>query len=284
MTIKQIINLFYFELKNFYPKIEIQSFINILFEEYLFLSKIDIHLKSDKLLTKENIIFFTKAISELKQYKPIQYIVGNTEFYGMKFSVDKNVLIPRPETEELVEYIIKTEKFEQNQNILDIGTGSGCIAVSLSKNIPAKVYAIDVSKNALEIAKKNANQQNVSIDFNEIDILESDSLTTDNKPIMFDIIVSNPPYVRESEKIEMKSNVLDYEPDLALFVGDENPLVFYEAIAKFAEKSLKKNGKIYLEINEYLAQKTVALFLKYNFKFAEIIKDLSNKDRFLIIH
>ena len=284
MTVKNAVELFYTELGKFYAKTEIRSFINILFEEYLKFTKIDIQLKSQDLLTNEDEILLINAISELKNNKPIQYIIKNTEFYGLKFYVDKNVLIPRPETEELVEFILKNEKLDSNQNILDIGTGSGCIAVSLSKNTQAKISAIDVSAKALEIANKNAKQNKVSIDFIRKDILETDSLIIDKEIVRFDLIVSNPPYVRESEKEQIKSNVLDYEPNLAIFVEDENPLIFYEAIAKFAKKSLKKNGKIYLEINEFLAKKTIALFLKYNFKFAEKIKDLSGKDRFLMIY
>lgn len=283
MTVKQIIKQFYTKLNNIYPKSEIQSFIYIIFEEYLNFSKIDLILKSDDLLEKHEIENLENVIFQLQQQKPIQYIIGKTKFYNLEFFVDENVLIPRPETEELVEIILKNEQFNKNQNILDIGTGSSCIAISLAKNISAKVSAIDISKKALSIAKKNADYNNVNVNFIETNILQNNTYSTDNKPITFDFIISNPPYVRESEKKLMKSNVLDYEPDLALFVGDENPLIFYEAIAKFAENSLKKGGKIYLEINEFLSAETIDLFFKYNFTFAKSIKDLSGKDRFVYI-
>ena len=283
MTIKQLINQFHIKLNNYYSKSEIQSFIYIIFEEYLNFSKIDLILKSDDLLEKSKIENLENVVFQLQQQKPIQYVIGKTEFYNLEFFVDENVLIPRPETEELVEIILKNEQFNKNQNILDIGTGSGCIAISLAKNISAKVSAIDISKKALSIAKKNADYNNVNVNFIETNILQNNTYSTDNKPIAFDFIISNPPYVRESEKKLMKSNVLDYEPDLALFVGDENPLIFYEAIAKFAENSLKKGGKIYLEINEFLSAETIDLFFKYNFTFAKSIKDLSGKDRFVYI-
>lgn len=283
MTIKQLINQFHIKLNNYYSKSEIQSFIYIIFEEYLNFSKIDLILKSDDLLEKSEIENLENVVFQLQQQKPIQYIIGKTEFYNLEFFVDENVLIPRPETEELVEIILKNEQFNKNQNILDIGTGSGCIAISLAKNISAKVSAIDISKKALSIAKKNADYNNVNVNFIETNILQNNTYSTDNKSIAFDFIISNPPYVRESEKKLMKSNILDYEPDLALFVGDENPLIFYEAIAKFAENSLKKGGKIYLEINEFLSAETIDLFFKYNFTFAKSIKDLSGKDRFVYI-
>ncbi|MBN2893725.1 MAG: peptide chain release factor N(5)-glutamine methyltransferase [Bacteroidales bacterium] len=283
MTTKQTINLFYSELADFYPKTEIQSFVHLVFEHKLHFSSIDLHLKSDYEIPEGNLDFFHDAIIRLKKMEPIQYILGETEFYGLKFLVNKNVLIPRPETEELVDFILKNEYLTTQNNILDIGTGSGCIPISLAKNTMANVFAVDISEKALIAAMHNAELNRVEVEFIQQNILETDEIIFEGNFLKFDLIVSNPPYVRESEKLLMKSNVLDFEPNLALFVGDEKPLIFYAAIAKFAQKSLNENGKIYLEINEFLADETVDLFVKMEFKSVKKIKDLSGKDRFIVV-
>ena len=220
------------------------------------------------------------TLERLKNEEPIQYIIGTTEFYGFPFLVDKNTLIPRPETEELVEWILlEVEKIKNPKplHLLDIGTGTGCIPISLAKNLPtANISAIDVSKNALKIASKNAKENNVNVDFIEIDILETETL---NK--QFDIIISNPPYVRELEKVEIQNNVLQNEPHLALFVSDDNPLIFYNKIADLAKQHLTKDGLLFFEINQYLGEETVKILSEKGFKNIELRKDMSGNDRMI---
>lgn len=279
MIVNDIIKKYYDELGDFYPKTEIQSFLNCIFEFKLHFSSVDFHQKKQLELTPENEVFFEDVLNRLKKHEPLQYILGKTEFYGMKFIVNKYVLIPRPETEELVDIILKNEHFSFQDNVLDIGTGSGCIAVSLAKNTMANIFALDVSEKALIVAEQNAELNRVEIDFIQKNILETEEISDIN--LKFNLIISNPPYVRESEKMQMKPNVLDYEPNLALFVKDDNALLFYDAIATFAEKHLIENGRIYLEINEFLAQNTVKFFEKHNFQLVQSIKDLSGKDRFI---
>ncbi len=279
--LKEIIENFQTELKDKYPTSEIRSFLQIIFRHRQNLSSVDFFTKEDMIISAENLTFYKNTLSRLKNYEPLQYILGSTEFYDLEFIVNKHVLIPRPETEELVDFILKNEKIKKSHKILDIGTGSGCISVSLAKNTPASVFAIDISAEAINVAKQNATNNNINVSFFQQDILQTDYLSEKNEIIKFDLIISNPPYVRESEKKLMLSNVLDYEPEKALFVPDNNPLIFYSAIADFAKKSLNKNGKIYLEINEFLPNETIDIFLKRNFKSAEIIKDLSGKSRFV---
>jgi release factor glutamine methyltransferase len=208
---------------------------------------------------------------------PVQYILGETEFYGRKFFVNENVLIPRCETEELVDLIIN-ENRSNSINILDIGTGSGCIAVSLDCELPdARVYAIDISTVALKIATQNNDYNKANVLFAEYDILGNVEFPHDTK---FEVIVSNPPYVRTSEKQYMHANVLEHEPHIALFVEDSSPLIYYEACLRFAENYLADRGKIYVEINEFLGAETLALFRNYGYD-AVLIKDLSGKDRII---
>lgn len=280
MKIEQILNIFYSELKNFYTHNEIQCFIHIIFEDIFNVSKIEIYKDKNREIQNiyQNKIY--KIIYDLKNYKPIQYITNKVEFYGLNFYVDENVLIPRPETEELVSIILKNEILA-DKKILDIGVGSGCISVSLAKNSKSQVFGIDISENALNIAKKNAENNKVNISFFEIDILNFKSLNNENQNITFDFIVSNPPYVRNLEKKMMKKNVLDFEPNLALFVEDSEPLIFYKAIANFAKEKLRQNGIIYLEINEFLANETADIFIKNNFFEVTVIKDFFKKDRFI---
>jgi release factor glutamine methyltransferase len=217
------------------------------------------------------------SVEELKKSKPVQYILGETEFYGLKFMVDGNVLIPRQETEELVLNIIRDNK-KSNPAILDLGTGSGCISVTLAKNIPsAVVFATDISKPAQVLAQRNAFSNNVQIKIIEDNMLQS-NLDRNQK---FDIIVSNPPYVRNSEKQFMHANVLNYEPSLALFVSDENPLIFYEAIAEIALTHLVKGGILYVEINEAFGMEVVQLFRNAGLSETEIIPDIHDKNRFV---
>ena len=230
--------------------------------------------------SEDEIQIWNEILDKLKLEIPIQYILGITHFYGSEFNVNENVLIPRPETEELVEWIISSAvnmpKFK-NLKILDIGTGSGCIAISLVKNIPnAEVFAIDISDNALATAKENADLNKVTVAFIQRNILETKDLEQ-----QFDIIVSNPPYVRNLEKAEIKRNVLENEPHLALFVEDNDALIFYRKIAELATKNLSAEGKLFFEINQYLGKETVELLEKMQFKNSELRKDIYGNDRMI---
>lgn len=218
------------------------------------------------------------VLNDLKIGKPIQHILGEAHFYGSVFKVNENVLIPRPETEELVDWIINDHAgcSTKNKNILDIGTGSGCIPISIKKYLPAStVSTIDVSVQALDVARENAAQLNADVNFINADIL---NYSTEDK---FDVIVSNPPYIRELEKEQMHKNVLTYEPHLALFVSNDKPLVFYEAIADFAKKQLHQGGWLYFEINEYLGQQTVDMLAAKGFAAIELKADMQGKDRMI---
>ncbi|TBN04385.1 peptide chain release factor N(5)-glutamine methyltransferase [Hyunsoonleella flava] len=282
MKLAQIKNEFHNVLRKLFPKEEIDTFFYLISEKFYGIKRIDLTMYPEKEVKDEALIL--EALELLKQQKPIQYILGETEFYGLRYKVNEDVLIPRPETEELVEWILnwysKRSEATTDINILDIGTGSGCIAISLAKNLPqAKVYGFDFSKNALKIAKENTKYNSVNIEFVEGDILNEDAFETYFNNDKFDVIVSNPPYVRAKEKQLMKPNVLDYEPHLALFVEDDNPLLFYNAIAKFAKKALRTNGVLFFEINEYLGQETVLLLEKFNYKNIVLKQDAFGKDR-----
>ena len=219
----------------------------------------------------------------LKVEKPIQYILGSAHFYGMEFMVNEHTLIPRPETEELVSWILKDVSKSDNLNILDIGTGTGCIPIAIAKNLPnARVYALDVSAEALKIAKRNAESNNVKVTFSEVDILKCSDLSIIFPEVSrFDVIVSNPPYVRNLEKKEMNTNVLAYEPETALFVADDNALLFYEIIAALASSNLKEGGKLYFEINQYLGKEMLELMEKYKFSNNQLKKDLFGNNRMM---
>ncbi len=279
MTIKELKSLFSEELSSTYPKTEIDTFFYIVVEEYLNFQRIDTVLNSHEKLKKEEETSILSVLDRLKQEEPIQYIIGKTEFYGLPFKVNTNTLIPRPETEELVDWIIKENKNRDKElKILDIGTGSGCIPISLKANLPkSKVSTIDVSNDAIEVAKQNAIINKVEINFLNIDILDSETL-----PETYDIIVSNPPYVRELEKEEIKNNVLNNEPHLALFVENDNPLIFYNKISKLASKHLRKDGALFFEINQYLGTETSQLVKNNGFQTVHLRKDLFGNDRMIM--
>ncbi|CAM4303073.1 peptide chain release factor N(5)-glutamine methyltransferase [Flavobacterium terrigena] len=280
MQIKNLKTHFFSELQTIQEDSEIESFFFILTEYLHNLKRIDVSLNPDFDVSEADLEKWKIIISELKTEKPIQYITGEAWFYGLRFEVNENTLIPRPETEELVEWIIESTKLEVGSaklNILDIGTGSGCIPISLKKEIPnAIVSAIDVSEKALEMAQKNASDNEVEVNFMLKNILETDSL--DEK---YNIIVSNPPYVRNLEKQEIKKNVLDYEPHLALFVEDSDALLFYRKIAQLALTSLAPKGKLFFEINQYLGKETVELLENLGFKNIELRKDFVGNDRMI---
>lgn len=275
MLLREIKNIYHIELDALYPKEEVDSFFYLTIGHFLGLERFVLALEPDITVTKEEEQPLFEVLSQLRKEKPIQYILGTAQFMDMDFVVNEDVLIPRPETEELVRWIID-EHTDQNMafNILDIGTGSGCIAISLAKAFKnAKVFALDISNKALETAKLNARNNKV-----EIECIQSDILTTKSLKEKFDIIVSNPPYVRMLEKKLMKSNVIDNEPGIALFVSDDDPLVFYRRITDFAKSNLNKGGSLYFEINQYLGEETKAL-LENGFSNIELRKDIFGNDR-----
>ena len=299
MNIKSLKTYFFTELQTIQEDSEIESFFFILTEFLHNLKRIDVSLHPDFEVSETDLEKWKTIISELKTEKPIQYITGETWFYGLRFEVNENTLIPRPETEELVEWIVESQKSKvesqkskaqnliiqksNNLTILDIGTGSGCIPIALKKEISnAQVSAIDISEKALEIARKNASDNQVEVNFIQQDILTSQHLNiSTSQPLLFDVIVSNPPYVRNLEKQEIKRNVLDYEPHLALFVDDSDALLFYRKIAQLALKSLAPNGKLFFEINQYLGNETVELLEQLGFKNIELRKDFVGNDRMI---
>jgi release factor glutamine methyltransferase len=279
MTVRTLKNQFAETLSELYPSEEIQSFFSILSEKHLGMSRLELALNSGMILSEAVSEKYIEALKRLQTHEPIQYIIGDTEFYGLQFKVNKHTLIPRPETEELVDWICTESKTKNSAptNILDIGTGSGCIAISLSKNIlVSSVSAIDFSEEALDVAKHNALLNNVDIDFIKIDILKALEL-----PAQYDVIVSNPPYVRNLEKEKMQPNVLNFEPDSALYVNDEHPLVFYKKIASLAKNHLTANGLLYFEINEYFPEDMVAMLSEFNFKDITVKKDFFGKNRMI---
>lgn len=289
MVLKAFKSKLLHELSAIYDEKEIESFFYLLLESYHGEKRIDLALNPEMEMDASQLVKWESALSELKNQKPIQYIIGETDFYGLPFLVNENTLIPRPETEELVEWII-VESLKSNVGslkILDIGTGSGCIAISLAKNLPnAEVFAVDVSEKALAVAQKNAENNKVKVNFvnaNILSVTNLNELSTSNfqLPTHFDIIVSNPPYVRNLEKAEIKPNVLEFEPHLALFVEDTDALLFYRKIAHLASKNLAQNGKMFFEINQYLGKETVGLLENLGFKSIELKKDIYGNDRMI---
>ncbi|MFP9100219.1 peptide chain release factor N(5)-glutamine methyltransferase [Flavobacterium sp. RHBU_24] len=256
---------------------EAESIFNISLEEITGLRRVDLIMNPDSVLTDVQKDRWESVLAQLQEQKPIQYIFGKAHFYGLEFKVTENTLIPRPETEQLVEWIIHENKNRQDITILDIGTGSGCIAISLADNLKqAFVSALDVSAEALAVAEENAMANNITVDF-----IQEDILTTASLPQRYDIIVSNPPYVRNLEKHEIKPNVLDFEPHLALFVNDNDPLIFYHKIAQLAKVYLKKNGTLYFEINQYLGSQTGQMLESEGFKNVILRKDMYGNDRMI---
>ena len=264
-------------LEKEFPREEVQSFFNILAEAFLGMTRLQIALEPEKELSGAKLQQLQEALQRLEQHEPVQYITGETEFFGLKFRLNRNLLIPRPETEELVEWILEDLGNTENSKlkILDIGTGSGCIAVALAKNLPeAQITAWDISEAALVTAKENAQLNAVKVNFERVDILQVDEIEEN-----FDIIVSNPPYVRELEKQEMHRNVLNFEPAGALYVKDLDPLVFYRKICELAASN-STTATVYFEINQYLGLETKALLEDKNFQ-STLKKDIFGADRML---
>jgi release factor glutamine methyltransferase len=263
------------ELQGLYPDTEIKSFSNLIIEKVSGFSRTEIIVNKNTLFSDEQRHVIENFIEKLKEYVPIQYILGETEFFGLPFHVNESVLIPRPETEELVDWIRNENDRNANPGILDIGTGSGCIAISLKHEFTnATVDAFDISEKTLETAQNNATLNKLEVNFSKVDILNTPEMEQ-----KWDIIVSNPPYVTELEKSEILPNVLDYEPHLALFVPDNDPLLFYRCIAIFAQQHLKPKGKLYFEINRQFGKATVDLLTAMGFGNVELRKDISGNDR-----
>lgn len=272
---QNLINYIRVTLKPYYPETEISGLTRIIAEH---ITKLPYSVTSleKKEITPSQTEQLNSIINRLQQHEPIQYILGETEFFGLNFSVNRATLIPRPETEELVELIIN-DHLQSRHSVLDIGTGTGCIAVALAKYLKGSTLsAWDFSAEALEIAKQNAQANDVVVEFSHVDVLSDYPV---NKK--FDIIVSNPPYVLESEKETMEKNVLDYEPYSALFVPNDNPLLFYERIANLASKLLNKDGKLYFEINQAQGQATINMLNEKGYTNISLFKDLSKRDRII---
>lgn len=278
MKLKDFRTFFNEELSDLYPKTEIDTFFLRTIEHILNLQLTDVFTKQDLLIDDANMTVLKSIIVRLQKEDPIQYILGETEFYGYRFKVNSDVLIPRPETEELVSWVKDTIENKRTElSILDIGTGSGCIAISIQKEVPTvTVTAFDISDKALVTAKQNAELNEANVNFIHHDILS-------NTPIneKFDVIISNPPYVRELEKVEIKNNVLNNEPHLALFVDDNNPLLFYKRITDVALTNLNENGVLFFEINQYLGEETKQMLLDKGFKNVVLKNDLFGNHRMI---
>lgn len=277
MTLNSYKKWFNEQLQHLYDADEIKSMLTIVAYEVLRLSRVDLVLKDNESLSEAQIVQLNNVLSQLQQEIPIQYIFEKAYFYGYEFKVSPATLIPRRETEELVEWVLSemNRQPEKKWRVLDIGTGTGCIPISIKKEFPlAEIFAMDISTGALKIAKENAEKLNASVIFIEQNILSTTQLDS------YDIIISNPPYVRNLEKAEIKKNVLDYEPHLALFVEDNDPLIFYRKITQLAQKSLTENGLLFFEINQYLGEEMQQMVSEY-FKIIELRKDLQGNDRMM---
>lgn len=275
MTVSALVDLFRQELVPIYGKGEVEQFIALAFEDVLEYSKLDIFMHGQEAIPNDLIARFFEILEKLKESKPIQYILGKTVFYGLPLQVNKHVLIPRSETEELIHWILKAEG-KKPETILDLGTGSGCIALALKDQIKsARVYGADISIAALNVAKNNAIDNDLQVEFFQFDIISQESLGF----MKFDLIVSNPPYVRISEKEWMEKNVLNNEPHLALFVEEEDPLLFYRKIVDLAEGHLNKHGRLFFEINEAYGAEVVQLLKDRGFENVTMKKDFNGKDR-----
>lgn len=284
MELKYLANRFKTALSSIYDEDEASAIFLTTIAHVLHYSKGDYLLKKDEVLSLENTHKLEQILAELTTGRPIQYVLGEAHFYGLRFKVNESVLIPRPETEELVEWILSVCNLQfaaehHHINLLDIGTGSGCIAIALKMHLPtAKVFALDIAGDSVAIAQENALLNHVDVELINDDILKPQQTTFKLQPT---IIISNPPYIKEDEKPAMHHNVLENEPHRALFVSNENPLIFYEAIAEFALKSLTNQGLLFFEINEYLGKETVDLLNHKGFKNIQLKKDMQGKDRMI---
>ena len=291
-TIRDVFDDYKTMLNNIYEKNEVDSITLLLINEVTGISKANIKAFPKHELTDDQAGTLAGYLTKLQTGMPVQYVSGKTEFYGLSFLVNSSVLIPRPETEELVEWVIEAIDSEQRavdsgqlsvRNILDIGTGSGCIAISLKKHLPDfTVSAIDISPEAINTARLNAKVNHVDIEFIEADILNFKLWSPISHPkSQISLIVSNPPYVTPTDKSQMHNNVINFEPHSALFVPEDDPLLFYKAIADFAQRNLEENGLLFLEINESYGKQTVEMLSLKGFKYIELRQDLSGRDRMI---
>ena len=268
---------YFFESLESINREEVKRYFSFLCNAWLGLSKTDLIINPDREISESEILKFLYGIKDLKKNRPIQYVAGKTWFYGLELKVDEGVLIPRPETEELVDWIVRDCR--ESKKLLDIGTGSGCIPLSVKSKLEnLEVFGYDFSKQALETAEANANSLGLVVNFEEFDILNWKSYVS---PDVFDVIVSNPPYIPESDKALMHENVLEYEPEMALFVPNENPLVFYKSIVDYAVFNLARPGKLFLEIHESFGREVIQLFNDVKNCSVELRKDLQGKDRMI---
>jgi release factor glutamine methyltransferase len=281
VSVKMIVDEFRDKLSSQYEPAELMQFVYLLFEEAMGWTKTKVHMEPGFVLEGEKTAYFRDAMEQLKRNRPIQYIIGATDFVNTRIRVREGVLIPRPETEELVAMILKDFAHSQYErlSVLDIGTGSGCIALALKKEMPCfEVHALDLSPVSLQVTNENA-----ALNHCEINVIASDILDRSSWPDFpgYSIIVSNPPYIPESDRLSMQPNVLDYEPREALFVPDKDPLVFYTAIAEFAFLHLVRPGFLYLEINERFGRELKNMLISMGYDRPEILKDIHGKDRFI---
>lgn len=277
--ISDVMDFYKKELHEIYDSEELKALINHCFAHYLHQTPADLMVKQNEGINQSDLLKLYDCCLELKTNKPYQYVLGQTEFYGSSFNVNSSVLIPRPETEELVELIIKENSHLKNRKILDIGTGSGCIAITLKKNLIAEVTALDVSAKALKTAADNA-----ALNKTEIALIEANVLDKNSEKLItnFDIVVSNPPYISEKEMASMHKRVKLFEPHEALFVSDNDGVLFYRRIIELCQTHLNRGGKLYLELNPDFANEVKDLALKSKqFERVEIVKDLSGNLRFL---
>lgn len=276
-TLKDIRNYLKKELHGIYPENEIIAITNIILKTHYGFNRLHLLLNSDQTVSSQTVSRIVEICNELKTRKPLQYILGETSFYNCTIKVNNETLIPRPETEELIDLIIR-ENQDFRGRVIDIGTGSGCIAIAIKKNLKeAEVTGIDISDGALEMASSNGILNNVNVSFLKGDIFKFDSESI--PPV--EIIISNPPYVLESEKQNMSRNVLDFEPHKALFVPDEDPLIFYKAIVNLSGRILMPGGKIYLEINEKKGEEMCILLESAGYSKVNVINDINSKNRFI---
>jgi release factor glutamine methyltransferase len=277
LTLKDIRSYLKKELKDFYPEQEILSIINLIFKTHFGIGRLHLLLDSGQIVSSATVKRIVEITDELKTGKPVQYVLGETAFYDCTIKVNKTTLIPRPETEELVDLIVK-ENPDFRGRIIDIGTGSGCIAIALKKTLPeSDVTGIDISDGALEMASSNALLNNAEVSFLKVDIFQFDTALFPRAGIL----VSNPPYVTESEKQFMKANVLDFEPHSALFVPDDDPLIFYRKIVNLSVEILIPGGKLYFEINEKKGLEICSLLESAGYSEVKIVDDINGKNRFV---
>lgn len=277
MTIQQAYHFLQQQLSTIYDNDEANNIADLVIEHITGYKKLGRITYKDLLLSEQQTALLNNLIKELLTQKPVQYVLGEAWFYEMKFFVNEHVLIPRPETEELVELV--TSYKLPSASILDIGTGSGCIPITLKKKLPkTEITAIDVSAEALSVAKRNAANLHADINFKELDFLNEQNW---HELDSYDVIVSNPPYIKQSESASMHINVLSFEPHIALFVTDDDALLFYRKIALFGKTHLTINGKIFVEINEALGAESIALFESYGYT-ATLKKDMQQKDRMIV--